>query len=73
MLAARFLVGWAMDRASGKTRTPLWCIAVGDILGFMVYGASLFARKIEWRGARLTTTTPGRIAAQDEKRAGPSA
>ena len=62
-LAARFKVARAMDRASGKTGTPLWCIAVGDMLGFMVYGASLFARKIEWRGTRLSLTTPGRISA----------
>ena len=61
---ARIAVARAMARASRKSVAPLWCIAAGDILGFMVYGASLFARKIEWRGTRLTLPTPGRIAAQ---------
>ena len=65
-LAARILAALAMARASGEARVPLWCIAVGDILGFMVYGASLFARRIEWRGARLTMDTPGRITAQNK-------
>ncbi len=62
-LAARQMVARAMARACGKADTPLWCIAAGDMLGFMVYGASLFARRIEWRGTRLTMTTPGRISA----------
>ena len=75
-LAVRLLVRRAMaratDRACGRTTggrrhapIPLWCIAAGDMLGFMVYGASLFARSIEWRGARLTTNTQGRISARD--------
>ena len=72
-LTARGLVARAMTAAARKTAcasgaagTPLYCIAIGDILGFMVYGASLFARRIEWRGARLTMTTPGRVTAQTE-------
>ncbi len=75
-LAVRLLVRRTMaratDRACGRTTggrrhapIPLWCIAAGDMLGFMVYGASLFARSIEWRGARLTTNTQGRISARD--------
>ena len=60
-LLARVAVARAIARASGKPGAAPWCIAVGDMLGFMVYGASLFARKIEWRGTRLTMTNPGRI------------
>ena len=70
-VAARAMVAQQMERAAdkaacgcGTASPPLWCIAIGDILGFMVYGASLFARKIEWRGTRLAMTTPGRISAQ---------
>ena len=62
-LLSRLAVARAIARASGKAGAAPWCIAVGDIIGFMVYGASLFARKIEWRGTRLTTTTPGRVSA----------
>ena len=65
-IAARLLVAVAMGRACAEARTPLWCIAAGDMLGFMVYGASLFARKIEWRGARLTMETQGRVTARDQ-------
>ncbi|NOW46250.1 ceramide glucosyltransferase [Novosphingobium sp. SG751A] len=46
---------------------PLWLIPLADLIGFCVFCASLFATAIDWRGASLTMTSKGRIAARTKR------
>ena len=62
-LAARLLLAREMRRAAGQKCAPLWMVPLGDCLGFIVFLASLTARRIDWRGEKLTMTTKGRITA----------
>ena len=62
-LGVRLYVARKMRRASGQKCAPLWMVPLGDCLGFVVFLASLTARRIDWRGEKLTMTTKGRIAA----------
>ena len=61
-LAARAGVAITMRRAARAPCAPLWLLPLGDIFGFAVFCASLFARHVDWRGASLTIKAKGRIA-----------
>ena len=61
-LVARLMVAGAMRHSAGRPCAPLWLVPLGDIFGFCVFCVSLFARKIDWRGAGLTIAAKGRIA-----------
>ena len=63
-LATRIAVALTMRRASGHKCAPLWIVPLGDCLGFVVFLASLTARRIDWRGETLTMAGKGRIAAE---------
>lgn len=46
---------------------PLWLIPAADLISFCIFCASLFATAIDWRGASLTMTAKGRIAAHTKR------
>lgn len=46
---------------------PLWLIPVADLISFCIFCASLPATAIDWRGASLTMTSKGRIAARTKR------
>jgi ceramide glucosyltransferase len=60
-LAARLTVAATMRRVATRKSAPLWCMIVGDVLGFGIFCASLCVRTIDWRGATLTMSSNGRI------------
>lgn len=62
-LAVRLAVARRVDRVAGATTGPLWLLPVIDMFEFVVFAASFFARKIDWRGSRLTMAGEGRISA----------
>ena len=71
-LAARLGVALAMRRAARGACAPLWLLPLADLMGFTIFCASLFARAIEWRGAGLTITKNGRIAASQSSAISPA-
>jgi ceramide glucosyltransferase len=46
---------------------PLWLLPLADLISFCVFCVSLFATAIDWRGASLTMTSKGRIAAHTKR------
>lgn len=62
-LAARIALAGQVDRIHEQRSAPGWMVPLADCLEFVIFCASLTARKIDWRGARLTMTTDGRITA----------
>ncbi len=62
-LATRIALARTVDRIHGRRTAPLWMIPLADCLGFVIFCASLKARKIDWRGSRLTMASDGRITA----------
>ena len=66
-LVLRFAVAARVNRLAPAAPTPLWVIPIADLLAFAVFLASLAARQIDWRGASLTMTGKGRIAARNKR------
>lgn len=62
-LAVRLAVARRVDRVAGATSAPLWLLPAIDTVEFLVFSASFFTRKIDWRGSRLTMDRAGRISA----------
>jgi ceramide glucosyltransferase len=62
-LLARIGLARLVDRIHGRSTAPAWMIPLADCLGFVIFCASLMARKVDWRGARLTMGADGRITA----------
>ena len=62
-LAMRIMLAGVVDRIHGQRTAPIWMIPLADCLGFGIFCASLTARKIDWRGQRLTMAPDGRIIA----------
>lgn len=67
-LAARTWLAGTIRRVSGRDSAPLWCIPLGDCIGFAVFAASLFERRVDWRGERLVAGAGGRLARQVTER-----
>jgi len=62
-LTARIALARAVDRIHERKTAPAWMIPLADCLEFVIFCASLMARKVDWRGARLTMAADGRITA----------
>jgi ceramide glucosyltransferase len=55
---------WLMrqvDKAAGSPREAWWLMPVRDILSFVIFAASFFGRKVEWRGARFRVGQHGKL------------
>ena len=61
-LGSRFGLKAVIDRCTGRVSAPWWLVPFADLFYFMVFLASLVARKVEWRGQRFTVEAEGRIA-----------
>jgi ceramide glucosyltransferase len=62
-VAARGFAAASVDRLAGERTAPLWWLPARDLLSFAVYVASVFARRVEWRGERLRMAGGGRVKA----------
>jgi ceramide glucosyltransferase len=62
-LTSRIALARLVDRLHGRQTAPAWMIPLADCLGFVIFCTSLAARKVDWRGARLTMAADGRITA----------
>ncbi len=60
-LTVRIALAGTVDRIHGRQTAPAWMVPPADCLGFVIFCASLIARKVDWRGSRLTMTADGRI------------
>ena len=61
-LAARLGMALTVNRIAGVRNRFILLLPLADMLEFAVFIASLFARKIDWRGSRLRIMGQGRIA-----------
>lgn len=62
-LLARIALARLVDRIHERQTAPAWMIPLADCLEFVIFCVSLTARKIDWRGQRLTMVADGRITA----------
>lgn len=65
-LAARLNLAAAVDRIAGARTAPLWWLPMRDCLTMTVFIASLFVRRVDWRGASLRMEADGRVTAVSE-------
>lgn len=69
-LALRLVVARKVCRLVPGTPPPIWLLPLADCFEFAVFCASLFARRIDWRGVGLTMAADGRITASARHRSG---
>jgi ceramide glucosyltransferase len=62
-LAIRLLLAATVDRRAGQGSAPYWMLPAIECIEFAAFAGSFVARKIDWRGSRLTMERDGRIAA----------
>lgn len=62
-LAIRLAMAVAVDYRAGQRSAPYWMLPAVEVIEFLAFVASFIARKIDWRGSRLTMQRDGRIAA----------
>lgn len=67
-LAARLVVAHVAGRIAGGRPAPLWLLPLRDLFGFAVFLASFVARSVDWRGAKLTIASDGRMTSVTETR-----
>jgi ceramide glucosyltransferase len=60
-LACRGVMVRMVDRALRLPRTPLWLVPCRDLLSFVVFVASFFARTIAWRDRTFRVGRKGRL------------
>jgi ceramide glucosyltransferase len=65
-LAARLFLKTRVDALVGASSAPAWVLPLRDTLSFLVFLRAFFVRSVDWRGARLTMRSKGRIAAAPE-------
>jgi ceramide glucosyltransferase len=65
-LLARLVVARTADRIAGARPASWLLLPIRDCLSFVLFVASFFARSVDWRGARLTMASDGRIVAAPE-------
>ncbi len=58
-LLTRAFVKWTVDRAGGEAAGAFWLLPVRDIVSFLVFARSFFARSVEWRGEKFHVTQSG--------------
>jgi ceramide glucosyltransferase len=63
---ARMVLKLRVDMIAGASSAPLWMLPGRDILSLATFLAGLFARSIDWRGAKLRMTEGGRVSAEAE-------
>ena len=63
---ARATLKLRVDMIAGASSAPLWMLPFRDILSLATFLAGLFARSIDWRGARLRMARGGRLSARSE-------
>ncbi|MDE2352422.1 MAG: bacteriohopanetetrol glucosamine biosynthesis glycosyltransferase HpnI [Alphaproteobacteria bacterium] len=62
ILVARLSLKARIDHIVGVAAGPAWLLPVRDMLSFGIYVASLFGRRVEWRGSRLTVDRSGTMS-----------
>jgi ceramide glucosyltransferase len=62
-LMVRLLLAVAVDRRAGRGSAPYWMLPAIECIEFAAFAGSFVARKIDWRGSRLTMERDGRITA----------
>jgi ceramide glucosyltransferase len=62
-LAIRLAMAVAVDYRARERSAPYWMLPAIEVIEFLAFVASFVARKIDWRGSRLTMQRDGRIAA----------
>lgn len=62
-LVIRIALAAAVDRRAQEPSAPYWLIPAIECIEFLAFTGSFVARKIDWRGSRLTMRHDGRIAA----------
>jgi ceramide glucosyltransferase len=62
-LFVRAAVARRVNRIAGAPSSPLWLLPAIDTVEFLVFAASFFTRKIDWRGSRLKMARAGRVTA----------
>jgi len=65
-LVTRLVTAALVDSAAGASTAPKWLLPARDFLSLAIFVASYGVRSVDWRGARLTMGTDGRIAAETE-------
>ena len=55
-----------VDRQVGEKTAPLWWLPLRDGISLAVFVASLFARRVDWRGKRHHIHPRGRLATDQE-------
>ncbi len=62
ILVARLSLKARIDHIVGVAAGPAWLLPLRDMLSFGIYLASLFGRRVEWRGSRLTVDRSGAMS-----------
>jgi ceramide glucosyltransferase len=62
-LAIRLMLAAAVDHHARERAAPYWMLPAIECVEFLAFAGSFLARKIDWRGSRLTMQRDGRIAA----------
>lgn len=65
-LASRLWLKTRVDARVGVSTAPAWLLPLRDTLSFLVFLRAFFVRSVDWRGAKLTMASRGRIAAAPE-------
>jgi ceramide glucosyltransferase len=61
VVSGRLFQTWQVDRILGRTEVSLWLLPARDILSFVIFISSLFARQVDWRGLRYRVTSGGAL------------
>jgi ceramide glucosyltransferase len=67
-LLARLALAVRIDHIAGRRTAPLWWLPARDLLSFGLYVGAFFARRVDWRGVRLTMQDGGRMAETEIER-----
>lgn len=62
ILVVRLSLKARIDHIVGVAAGPYWLLPVRDMLSFGIYVASLFGRRVEWRGSRLRVDGSGAMS-----------
>ncbi len=65
-LTVRLNLAVTADKIAGARTAPLWWLPMRDCLTMGVFIASLFVRRVDWRGTALNMGSDGRVAVHSE-------
>lgn len=60
-IVAELAIKRRIDRASGQSSGPLWLVPIRLVLSGVVFVATFFVNKVDWRGAEFGVTRDGRL------------